>query len=321
MKTISDYLVYLIVRVLFCIAQSMSIRSGHALARMLASVFTDVLPVRRKLLEENLKTAFPDKNAAQRREIILKMWEHLLLMGIEVALSRRQIRDLNWTDHIHLEGVSPLLSLLHQERPIILLTGHFGNFEIGGFSLGVLTYPSNSVARTLDNPFLNRFIKDFRESTGQFLISKNDGYENILDVLADNGLMAFLADQSAGRKDCMVDFFGKPAATYKAIALLSLQYGAPIVVCYSLRETDERGHFQPMKFCMHITGVLDPLHLPPDIRSVQEITQWYTQKLEEGIKQTPEQYWWLHRRWKDKTKSKKMKKIQSDESQDSARAA
>jgi KDO2-lipid IV(A) lauroyltransferase len=161
-----------------------------------------------------------------------------------------------------------------------------------------LTYPSNSVARTLDNPFLDRFIREFRESTGQYLIPKNGGSPEILQVLKGNGLMAFLADQSAGPKGCMVDFFGRPASTFKAIALLSLQFKVPIVICYSLRKTDEQGNFEPMQFVVYITGVLDPLQLPPDIQNIKEITQWYTHKLEEGIRKYPEQYWWLHRRWK-----------------------
>jgi KDO2-lipid IV(A) lauroyltransferase len=298
-KRLIDYFVYLFVRILFCAAQSLSLEAGHLLAKGLARLFTNVIPVRRRLLHENLQLAFPEKTTAERRQLILTMWEHLFLMGIEIALSGRRIRDMNWTDHIQLVGVSPLLCLLHQDRPVIIVTGHFGNFELGGFSLGILTYPSNSVARDLDNPFLDNFIRRFRESTGQFLISKNGGSSKILRVLNNNGLMAFLADQSAGAKGCKVNFFGKPASTFKAIALLSIQFKAPIVVCYALRQKDKQGNFLPMKFTMRITGILDPLHLPPEIQNVKEITQWFTQKLEEGIRQYPEQYWWLHRRWKE----------------------
>jgi KDO2-lipid IV(A) lauroyltransferase len=305
MKLVIDYLVYLLVRVLFCVVQSLSLRVGHTLAHGLAWLFTYLIPIRQSLLHENIQTAFPEKTPEERRLLILLMWEHLFLMGIEIALANRKIHDLNWKNYIQLTGVLPLLSLLHQNRPVILVTGHFGNFEIGGFSLGILTYPSNSVARPLDNPFLNQFIKEFRESTGQFLVSKNGGAPDILRVLENNGLMAFLADQSAGPKGCMVDFFGKPASTFKAIALLSLQFKAPIVVCYSLRKINENGEFEPMKFEMSITSILDPLHLPHDIQNVKEITQWYTLKLEEGIRNHPEQYWWLHRRWKQgKTKEK-----------------
>jgi KDO2-lipid IV(A) lauroyltransferase len=220
-------------------------------------------------------------------------------MGIEVALARRKIRDNNWSDHIRLINAEPLLSLLHQDRPVILVTGHLGNFEIGGFSLGVLTYPSHAVARTLDNPYLHRFIKEFRESTGQFLIAKKGGAMEITRVLEHNGLMALLVDQWAGRKEgYIVDFFNKPTTAFKAIAILSLKFNAPIVVCYPLRQTSETDQFQMLHFDMHITEIFDPLNLPPDIQNAKEITQWFTHALEAGIRQCPEQYWWLHRRWK-----------------------
>ena len=295
----SDYLVYLLVRILFCVVQSLSLEANKAFARGLAFFFARILPIRRQLLHANLQIAFPNLNKKERQVIIQAMWEHLFLMGIEVALARRQIRDFNWTDHIQLTNAEPLLSLLHQDRPVILVTGHFGNFEIGGFSLGVLTYPSHAVARTLDNPFLNQFIKDFRESTGQFLIPKKGGAMDITRVLEQDGLMALLVDQWAGRKEgYMVNFFDKPTSAFKAIAILALKFNAPVVVCYSLRREGESGQFQPLHFEMHISEILDPLDLPPDIQGAKEITQWFTHVLESGIRQCPEQYWWLHRRWK-----------------------
>ncbi|MDR3234186.1 MAG: lysophospholipid acyltransferase family protein [Planctomycetaceae bacterium] len=295
---IIDYLVYLVVRVLFCAVQSLSLQTGHRFAQFLAFVFTDIIPVRQKLLYQNLQTAFPDLSEVDRHRLIKSMWEHLFLMGIEVALARRTIRDLNWQEHIQLIGAEPLLDLLNQDRPLIIVTGHFGNFEIGGFSLGVLTYPSHSVARTLDNPYLNRFIRDFRESTGQYLIPKKGGAKDIIRVLENNGLIAFLTDQAAGRKDCTVNFFGKPAQTFKAIAVTAIQFKTPIAVCYALRRKNAAGRFLPMQFDVHINGILDPMKLPPDIQSVNDITQWYTHKLEEGIRQSPDQYWWIHNRWK-----------------------
>jgi len=297
-RKISDYLEYLLVRILFCVVQSLSLEAGKSFAQGLAFVLTRILPIRRRLLHENLQLAFPELDDKQRRILIRTMWEHLLMMGVEVALARRKIRDYNWMDHIHLIDAEPLLSLLNQDRPVILVTGHFGNFEIGGFSLGVLSYPSHAIARPLDNPYLNRFVKDFRESTGQFLIPKKGATPEVVRVLEQNGLLAFLVDQWAGRKGCRVNFFDKPASTFKAIAVLSLQFKAPIVVCHPLRQQNEAGQFQLLHFDMHITEVLDPLVLPPDIQNVKEITQWFTHVLESGIRQCPDQYWWLHRRWR-----------------------
>ena len=298
-RRVNDYLVYLLVRVLFCIVQSLSLEANMKFTRSLAFVFTHLVPIRRRLLHQNLQIAFPELNKEERQRIIWTMWEHLFLMGVEIALARRKIRDFNWTDHIRLVNAEPLLSLLHQDRPVILVTGHFGNFEIGGFSLGVLTYPSYTVARTLDNPYLNRFIKDFRESTGQFLIAKKGGSMDIASVLEQDGLMAFLVDQSAGgRKEYRINFFGKPASTFRAIAVLSLKYNAPIVVCYSLRKEGESAQFRPLHFEMHICEIFDPLDMPPDIQNAKDVTQWFTHVLESGIRKCPEQYWWLHRRWK-----------------------
>jgi len=297
-RNITDYLVYLLVRIIFCIVQSLSLDAGKAFARGLAYVFTYILPVRRTLTHENLHIAFPELDVTERQRIMLAMWEHLFLMGIEVALARRKIRDYNWTDHIRLVNAEPMLCLLHQDRPVIVVTGHFGNFEVGGFSLGVLTYPSHTVARTLDNPYLHRFIKHFRESTGQFIIPKSGGSPEIIRVMEESGLMVFLVDQAAGHKGCKVNFFDKPASTFKAIAILALQYNAPVVVCYPLRQQDESGQFQMMRFDMCATEILDPLDLPPDIQNVKDVTQWFTHALESGIGKCPEQYWWIHDRWK-----------------------
>ena len=186
-----------------------------------------------------------------------------------------------------------MFAALQADRPMILITAHFGNFEMGGYILGLLGYPTFSVARKLDNPYLNDFISSFRGQTGQYIIDKNEGYEDILTVLGQNGVMAFLADQSAGKKGAWINFFNRPASAYKAMALLSMQYDAPIFICFATR-TDDR----PMHFTMRMVDSLDPRELPPDVSTVQQITQWHASRLEEQIRLAPNQYWWLHNRWK-----------------------
>ncbi|MDR1493425.1 MAG: lysophospholipid acyltransferase family protein [Planctomycetaceae bacterium] len=301
MKYILDYLVYLLVRMLICITQSLSPETGFFLARQFAFFFTHILPIRRRLIRENLASAFPKLSHEERETLVYRMWEHLFLLVIEVAHIPRRIHATNWRDYIELVNTDKIGKALHNDRPLIMVTGHFGNFEAGGYFLGILGYPSYSVARKLDNPYLDRFIKMFREASGQFLIPKNDGYDQILEVLERRDLMAFLADQSAGPKGCWVDFFGKPASTYKAIALLSLQYDAPVVVCYAVRRDK-----YPLHFEMTIAGLLDPREHAEGL-TVKEITQWYTHILEDGIRRRPEQYWWVHRRWKDYPKGGKTK--------------
>ena len=94
-------------------------------------------------------------------------------------------------------------------------------------------------------------------------------------------------------KGCWVEFFGRPASAHKAIALLALDHDAPIVICASRRRE------RPLEFEVALVDVADPREAGDEAASVRQLTQWYTRRLEEVIRQTPEQYWWLHRRWKE----------------------
>ncbi len=293
LRNILDYIVYLIVRVAICVVQSIPIDVCARCADVLAIIFGDLLRVRAKLVDSNLAHAFPELSKKERKIISRKMWRHLFLMVAEVAHAPRQMHGLNWWRYIRIENGQKMFSALQDDRPMILITAHFGNFEMGGYLLGLLGYPTFSVARKLDNPYLNEFISDFRGRTGQYIIDKNEGYEDILTVLEQKGVMAFLADQSAGKRGAWINFFNRPASAYKAMALLSLQYDAPIFICFATRTDD-----QPMHFTMKCVDSLDPRELPPDISTVQQITQWHASRLEEEIRRIPHQYWWLHNRWK-----------------------
>ena len=294
MNSFLDYCVYLLVRVFICVIQSLDFESCRVIAKGLAVLAAGTIGIRRDLVEENLKHSFPQWTEEQRRDLTRRMWEHLFLLVAEVAHCPRKIRETNWRKHIQLDQVESIHQLLCVDRPLILVTGHFGNFEIGGYLLGLLGYPSFTVARKLDNPYLNNFVERFRGMTGQFILSKHDGPDPIIEVLERNDTMAFLADQSAGRRGCRVEFFQRPASAYKAIALLSLQYNAPIAVCYATRNRSEK----PLTFEMHVAGVYDPLNPTPGLDDVKRLTQWYTTLLEEGIRRYPDQYWWIHNRWK-----------------------
>jgi len=278
--------------------QAMRLETGQRMARWLARLFSDVLRVRSGVVDENLAHAFPELSAGDRRRLARQMWEHLFLLVLEVAHVPRKVHETNWRRFLRLRNTAPLIRHLISRRPVIVVTGHFGNFEVGGYALGILGFPTHSVARTLDNPYLDRFLARFRGATGQHLIPKNGGYEQILNVLGGGGTMAFLADQYGGEKGCWVEFFGRPASAYKAIALLALEHDAPLAVCYA-RRLD-----RPMQFEMVTHGLADPRDTPGDVGSVHELTQWYTRGLEEGIREAPEQYWWLHRRWKDMRKQR-----------------
>lgn len=307
-----DYLVYVIVRILICIVQAMRIETGERLAQGMAWFFSDVLRIRGKVVAENLAYAFPDMTSAARTRLQRRMWEHLFLLVMEVAHAPRKIHETNWRQFISLKNEAELVRNLLDDRPTLIVTAHLGNFEIGGFVLGILGFPTYTIARTLDNQFLDRFLNDFRGKTGQHIIPKNGGYDRIIEVLSAGGAMTFLADQYAGAKGCWVEFFGRPASAHKAIALLALEHNAKVSVCASFRKS------KPMQFEMNNHSRIDPSGGAESPRTIPELTQWYTSRLEELVCLEPNQYWWLHRRWKD-TRRRKKKTAEPQPSAESVR--
>ncbi len=297
-RLLLDYLTYAVVRLFICIVQAIRLETGVAVAGLFAWLACDVLRLRGEVVDENLRHAFPHLDERRRRQMTREMWRHLVLLLMEVAHVPRKVHCTNWRKFVRLRNVEPLMQAFLKNRPVVVVTGHFGNFEVGGYMLGLLGFPTHTVARTLDNPYLNDFLERFRGATGQHIIPKVGGFEQILEVLNGGGTMAFLADQAAGPKGCWIDFFGRPASTYKAIALLALEHDAPIAVCYARRLE------RPMHFEMVVSDLIDPRDTDGQVGTVKELTQWYTHKLEEAIRETPEQYWWVHRRWKDTRKKK-----------------
>lgn len=301
-KQLVDSSVYLAVRILICVIQALRVDTGARIARWLAWVMADVIKIRARVVDENLAQAFPKLRPDERLRLARGMWEHLFLLVLEVAHAPRKIHETNWRDYVRLSRVKPLVARLLDDRPALIVTGHFGNFELGGYVLGILGFTSHTVARTLDNPYLDRFVNRFRGTTGQHIIPKKGGYDQILDVLGRGGTMTFLVDQYAGPKGCWVEFFGRPASTHKAIALLALDNDAPMIVSSATRGEG------PLKLEMSCVAIADPRDASQELGTVKELTQWFTTALEEMIRRAPDQYWWLHRRWKDPRPPKRKKK-------------
>ncbi len=284
---------YLVVRVLICLVQAVRIETCHAGAGYLAFIFADVLHIRGKVVDDNLRHAFPQYSQDARRRMTRDMWQHLFLFAAEVAHLPRKVHASNWRDYIRLEGRYDMVRVLLGERPALLVSGHFGNFELAGYVLGLIGFPTYTVARQLDNPYLDRFVGRFRGATGQYILPKKGGYDGILEVLARGGVITFLSDQYAGRKGCWVEFFGRPASTHKAIALLALDSDAVLAVGAARRTGG------PLQYEISVDAVCDSREVAQEPDAVRRLTQWYTSELEAMILKSPEQYWWVHRRWKD----------------------
>jgi KDO2-lipid IV(A) lauroyltransferase len=295
-----EYLVYLAVRAVVALAQMLSIGQSYMLARFLGWIAYHVDERHRQVGLDNLTHAFGDQlSDADRDQVIRGVYRHFCMMLMEILHTPRKICLENWRDHVVLVGHEPLMDqLMTGKRPLIVLTGHYGNWELAGYVFGMFGFPTVSVARTLDNPYLERYLRSFRERTGQSLIPKTGGFDQMVAVLEQNRALTFLADQDAGQRGLYIDFFGRPASTHKAIALLAIEHQAPVAVGVARRIGPG------FRYEIRCEEVIDPASLPGTTDDVRILTERYTNALERLIRQDPTQYLWLHRRWKHQPQRK-----------------
>ncbi len=291
---VSDFAAYALVRVLIAIVQTLPTDMGDSICRGLARLATGPLRIRRRITQENLSHCFPHATPLELQRLTRAMWHHLLLMSLEVAWAQRRLHLCNWSDHVQFRDNKALLRYLLSDRPTVLVTGHFGNFEIGGYVIGLMGFPSTSIARRLDNRFLDDWVGRFRAARGQFMVDKIGCAPLIEEHLRNGGTLSLLADQHAGEKGCWVNFLGIPASCHKALALFTMSSGAPMITGYTRRIDGV-----PMKFESGCVAVADPQNDADGVcESVTRLTQWYNAKLADAIRPAVEQYWWLHRRWR-----------------------
>jgi KDO2-lipid IV(A) lauroyltransferase len=295
-----DYLVYLLVRVVVCLLQSLSHRTAGAVADGLAWLLYRIDRRHRLVADDNLRQAFPGRwTDAKRNHLVRGVYRHFCRLLIDIIHTPRRLHPATWRKYLDLNEGRLVVDYMVSDRPLLLVTGHFGNWEMGGYVLGLLGFPTSAIARPLDNPYLDDFLRRFRENTGQDLINKNGEVHKIMRVLANKGVLATLGDQDAGQRGLYVDFFNRPASTHKAIALLSLEHRVPMLVI-GVRKVGE-----PMRYRIVVEDHILPEEYDGRPNAVREMTQRFTTALERVVRQAPEQYFWLHRRWKHQPKAKK----------------
>lgn len=292
-----DRLVFWAVRVVSMLIQCWPVNANLRTAKFLGGLLYRFDRKHRERALANLRRSFPEKTEREREHLARRSMEELFMFFVEMLYTPRLIRIDSWARYVTLENFGPTLKLMF-DRPggLIMLTGHYGNFEILGYLIATLGFPTSSVARPLDNPYLSDFVFGVRERQGQRIIAKHGATQDVVEVMEAKGAVAFVADQNAGSKGIFVDFFGRKASAYKSIALLAMQYDAPVVVGYARRIDDQ------FKFAVGVQDLICPEDWKAQDDPLRYITQRYTTALENAIRQDPGQYWWVHRRWKTRPK-------------------
>ncbi|HQR42821.1 MAG TPA: lysophospholipid acyltransferase family protein [Gemmatales bacterium] len=297
-SSVRNFFEFLGVRVLLAILQSMSLPMGYALARGLAFLAYHVDRRHRLVAEQNLQIAFPQWTPQHRSQVVRDVYLHFCQMIIEMAHLPRLLHVHNWRRYLELRNGSATIEALLSERPIMVVTGHLGNWEMAGYALALFGFRSYAVARPLDNPWLDDLVKRFRRKTGQELLNKNGDAQRMETILKNNGILCTLADQDAGPNGLFVPFFGKPASTHKAVALLALHHEALVLVAAARRVGDG------LRYALDIETIIDTRDLKNDMNPVRTLTELYTAAWERLVCKAPEQYLWLHRRWKHEPRRK-----------------
>ena len=292
-----DYLGYLALRLFSAILYMFPLRMNYHTARVIGDAFYRFDKRHRHRAEEHIRRSFPDWDETRVQKVARESMRNMMYLVLEFLYTTRLLRPTTWNRHITLLNMSQTLRLLlKRESGIIFLTGHFGNWEVVGYTMAALGFPNNAVARNLDNPYINDFVLGQRSRRGMNILDKKGATDFIPGIIADKGCVSFIADQDAGRKGTFVDFFGRKASTYKSIALLAMQNEIPVVVGYGTR-LDDSFHFE-----IGIEDIIYPADWKDQDRPMEYITQRYTTALENVIRRAPEQYLWTHRRWKHRPK-------------------
>jgi KDO2-lipid IV(A) lauroyltransferase len=289
MRSPVDVLADSVLRTATCGARWVPEAAIKPIAGVLGTVWFKVLRVRRRVILENLAHAFPEKAMAERLILGQATCIHLIQTLLEFLRIPRYAR-LNFEGKVRIEGIEYYEAAKRRGRGVFVVSGHLGSFELslgaaaqrfGGFSVIVK-----------DVPKVNHLIEAIRTSTGLQIIPARESVQPLLKALQAGRTVVFALDQNSMRnKGVFVEFFGKPACTMVGLAMLALRTKAPVIGASMWRD---RNGLHVIRFHQEFPLVRKGTF----IETLRDLTQAYTSFLEQAIRAHPEQWVWLHKRWR-----------------------
>jgi KDO2-lipid IV(A) lauroyltransferase len=243
------------------------------------------------ITEENLRNSFNYIPADEVRDIAKSVYRNLGYSVVEFIRSARYGKG-DFDSHFRIVNLETYKKAQERKKGVLLLTAHCGSWELLAMAAAILKPPIGVVVRPLDNPYLERAVSAIRTRYGNTLIGKTRGMREILKVLGDGGSVGILLDQNVKSSEgVFVDFFGRPACTNKGLALIASKTGAPVIPAF-IRRVDRYSH-------EIVIGDEVPLSVTGDKEAdILANTQAYTKAIEDFIRKYPDQWFWMHRRWK-----------------------
>lgn len=260
------------------------------LGRRLGDLGFAVLGRRRHLALDNLRRAFPELPPAVVRRLGRRSYQHLGQLFVELCWLLAHPLE-RFLERVTVEGLDHLTSVMATSGRALILSAHLGNWELLTAASRLADYRLAVVVRPLDASWLNTLAERLRRRAGVELIDKRRALRPVLDALARGRMVGILLDQNASRREgVFVPFFGRPASTSRAMAVLALRTGTPVVPIFVRRE-----HAGRHRVVVH--PPLMPMAKGGD-GAVVELTARCTAVIEAAIRETPEQWLWMHSRWR-----------------------
>ena len=265
---------------------------ARGLAAAVAFALYTTLPKLRRTAEFNLRLAFPEWDTARRNEVIRGMVRNLGWMAAEFARFPRYTRE-NIEQMVVLEGHENFLNGQHRGKGVLYLTGHIGAWELSSFAHALYGFPLHYMARPLDNARVDALVNRYRCLSENEPIFKNESARALLKILKEGGTVGILADQNTMPEEgVFVDFFGKSACTTTGIARVALHTDAAVVPGYAYWDEGIG------KYRLRFEPAVELIRTGDTERDVFVNTQKFAKVIEGIIRKHPEQWVWVHARWK-----------------------
>jgi Kdo2-lipid IVA lauroyltransferase/acyltransferase len=262
------------------------------LAGALAQLLRLALPRWRRIARRNLELAYPEKSEQERKAILRGAFANIGRILLALARSPR-LTEANIGKWISYEGFEHFVRAKEAGKGVLFLTAHLGNWELSAVAHALHGNPMHVMVRPLDNPLLNRLIQERRSLHGNQVIAKQDSARDVLRALRANEAVGILADQNAAGDDgVFVRFFGVDASATRGVAQLASRTGAAIIPGFAFWN-ESAG-----RYVLKFYAPIELAQGPDRERNMLETTQRCQSAIEEAIREHPEQWLWMHRRWK-----------------------
>ena len=267
-------------------------RVARAVGAWLAALAYFFRPPLRRAAISNLLVAFPEWGDAQRLRTIRQLVKHLGWMAGEFSQFPRYTRD-NIEQIVVLDGFENFAAAQRRGKGVLFLTGHMAAWERAPFAHALYGHPLHFLVRPIDNPRVDALVNRYRCLSGNRPIEKNNSARAVLKILGEASTVGILADQNTSLEEgVFVDFFGVPASTTTGVARLALHTGAAVVPGYIFWDTAVG------KYRLRFEPAIELACTGDTAQDIRENTARFTRVIEDYARRYPDQWLWVHRRWK-----------------------